>query len=98
MVSDRHLFCLCSLLQRDPAEEALKNNNMNLDQAMSKFTRIFVYVFLYVLCKELICDAFAKDDSTNTQLIYYQGIKISQVVLLSNSKYQAIFLSQSPSM
>lgn len=26
--------------QRDPAEEALKSNNMNLDQAMSKFTNI----------------------------------------------------------
>lgn len=26
--------------QRDPAEEALKSNNMNLDQAMSKFTSI----------------------------------------------------------
>lgn len=30
------------VLQRDPAEEALKSNNMNLDQAMSKFTNIFV--------------------------------------------------------
>ena len=27
--------CACSYLQRDPAEEALKSNNMNLDQAMS---------------------------------------------------------------
>lgn len=26
---------LCLNLQRDPAEEALKSNNMNLDQAMS---------------------------------------------------------------
>lgn len=35
-------FCFsnafCFILQRDPAEEALKSNNMNLDQAMSKFT------------------------------------------------------------
>lgn len=32
-------FCIaddfCLVLQRDPAEEALKSNNMNLDQAMS---------------------------------------------------------------
>lgn len=38
MVSDR----LIHVLQRDPAEEALKSNNMNLDQAMSKFTNTFV--------------------------------------------------------
>lgn len=64
------------VLQRDPAEEALKSNNMNLDQAMSKFTKIFVYVSLCVHCKELICYAFAKSDGTNAQLIYSQGIKI----------------------
>lgn len=35
------LICFCNadafwfILQRDPAEEALKSNNMNLDQAMS---------------------------------------------------------------
>lgn len=28
--------CLCLPSQRDPAEEALKSNNMNLDQAMSR--------------------------------------------------------------
>lgn len=28
--------CFCLPLQRDPAEEALKSNNMNLDQAMSR--------------------------------------------------------------
>lgn len=38
MVTDRLMLCV---LQRDPAEEALKSNNMNLDQAMSKFTNIF---------------------------------------------------------
>lgn len=32
---------LSHLLQRDPAEEALKSNNMNLDQAMSKFPSVF---------------------------------------------------------
>ena len=90
MVIDRHLFCLCSWLQREPAEEALKNNNMNLDQAMSKYIRIFVYVFLCVFCKELKCEAFSKDDRTNLQLIYYQGIKISQEF--------SVFLSQSPSV
>lgn len=31
---------LSHLLQRDPAEEALKCNNMNLDQAMSELQSI----------------------------------------------------------
>lgn len=57
-----HRFLLPIVLQRDPAEEALKSNNMNLDQAMSKFTNIFVP--LCVNGKELISYAFTKSDCT----------------------------------
>lgn len=44
------LKCLSHLLQRDPAEEALKSNNMNLDQAMSKFPSVFLSVHIHCKC------------------------------------------------
>lgn len=40
MFSDSLFFT--HVLQRDPAEEALKSNNMNLDQAMSTSASYFV--------------------------------------------------------
>lgn len=58
------------MLQRDPAEEALKSNNMNLDQAMSKFTNIFK-----CLSKVLIWRMFTKIN-TNA-LIYSQLTEIN---------------------
>lgn len=41
---------LSHLLQRDPAEEALKSNNMNLDQAMSKFPSVLLSVHCIQCC------------------------------------------------
>ena len=42
------MFFLMFFSQRDPAEEALKSNNMNLDQAMSKCVRVSVCVCIHV--------------------------------------------------
>lgn len=46
------------VLQRDPAEEALKSNNMNLDQAMSRFSLcvcLTVCAHMYVCFCLLLC-------------------------------------------
>jgi len=51
-------LCFCFSMQRDPAEEALKSNNMNLDQAMSRcyVCKIFSFfrAFLLEYCIQIL--------------------------------------------
>lgn len=77
------------MLQRDPAEEALKSNNMNLDQAMSKFTNIFK-----CLCKVLIWSMFTKINMN--ALIYSQWTEINMIWINATLRWISVCVCRCP--